>query len=978
MANFRTKARAVDLLGKNQIADLPTAITELWKNGYDAYGDYLSAGLYQKGYGDVYHTMFVISDDGYGMSEKDILNKWVVIGTDHKKEMDEIPSLDKRFYKKQRVLLGEKGIGRLSVAYLGSHMLMITKTEDSEIQLLFMNWDILGNYDMYLDEVEIPTVSVARFEDLDSGYTKLLKEFQVNFQSKSWDKFPELLSKVEDSLKKYAIIPKTIKTAVSEHFREYGHGTLFLIFDPIDELTDLGRENEEAMKEDREQYAEHTDFIRSALAGLFNPFDNELIAERKTNLRHEGDIYLTPALYIYNSDGTSYNFLQIKDFFTWDEFDECEHWIKGKFDLNGTFHGHIKTYNNKILEYSYTPRFKMRVKIGEIELKLAFWEAMKQNTIMTDQKFDQYEKKAENFSGLYIYRDGFRVLPYGRTDFDFLEFEKQRSKSAGIYYFSHRKMFGYLGISRTENPKLIDKSGREGLVGNDAYRSMKNLLKDFFNHIALELFGTKSKGRTEFLQDVQRRKVQNDLIEQEKRRNHRQLSELNKQMRENQKVLEKVEQDINKLQKELNNQMEFQKIAKAEEKVILAQIRTFQMRVIGMKISLNPDMSFEGNDRIRDSYYLYEENRMRLGSTLDELNQQVMSKAYHNSLAREYEDKYQSMQEKVYELLKNCKLQLENAVEGFRKEVLSEISKWESRFREMMPARVKIDELSEEDTVKYIRQLDDDYEEVLEVCNQKLSPYIESIAAMHLYGTGLSLLEAYKSKEIALSKKLDLFYELAQVGMSIDVVDHQFNVLYSQISTELQNLKKKAASDQTIEMIYHSLIMSFQHMESNHKMLMPLYRNTRKSKKDIFGEDIQKIILNFYQTRMEKDGIKFICTENFLCICLHTYESILIPVFINIINNAIYWLGFSDNRIIKIDIKGKDILIMNSGPVMTFTELTRCFELFYSKKPSGRGIGLYLAKRNLNAVHMDIYATNDQKWNQLNGVCFVITQGEIL
>lgn len=49
MANFRTKARAIDLLGKNQIADLPTAITELWKNGYDAYGDYLAARLYHGG-----------------------------------------------------------------------------------------------------------------------------------------------------------------------------------------------------------------------------------------------------------------------------------------------------------------------------------------------------------------------------------------------------------------------------------------------------------------------------------------------------------------------------------------------------------------------------------------------------------------------------------------------------------------------------------------------------------------------------------------------------------------------------------------------------------------------------------------------------------------------------------------------------------------------------------------------------------------
>ena len=60
----------------------------------------------------------------------------------------------------------------------------------------------------------------------------------------------------------------------------------------------------------------------------------------------------------------------------------------------------------------------------------------------------EYEKKAENYGGLAIYRDGFRVLPYGRVDFDFLGFEENRSKGAGYYYFSHRKMFGYIGISK--------------------------------------------------------------------------------------------------------------------------------------------------------------------------------------------------------------------------------------------------------------------------------------------------------------------------------------------------------------------------------------------------------------------------------------------------------------------------------------------------------------------------------------------------
>jgi len=57
---FRTKARAVDLLGKGQIADLPTAITELWKNGYDAYADNLTAEIYLDSCQGVESPLFVI------------------------------------------------------------------------------------------------------------------------------------------------------------------------------------------------------------------------------------------------------------------------------------------------------------------------------------------------------------------------------------------------------------------------------------------------------------------------------------------------------------------------------------------------------------------------------------------------------------------------------------------------------------------------------------------------------------------------------------------------------------------------------------------------------------------------------------------------------------------------------------------------------------------------------------------------------
>ena len=43
MAQFKTRARALDLLGRQQIAGIPTAINELIKNAYDAYADHFDA-----------------------------------------------------------------------------------------------------------------------------------------------------------------------------------------------------------------------------------------------------------------------------------------------------------------------------------------------------------------------------------------------------------------------------------------------------------------------------------------------------------------------------------------------------------------------------------------------------------------------------------------------------------------------------------------------------------------------------------------------------------------------------------------------------------------------------------------------------------------------------------------------------------------------------------------------------------------------
>ena len=43
---FQARARTVDHLGREQIADCPTAISELWKNAFDAYARNVQLNLY--------------------------------------------------------------------------------------------------------------------------------------------------------------------------------------------------------------------------------------------------------------------------------------------------------------------------------------------------------------------------------------------------------------------------------------------------------------------------------------------------------------------------------------------------------------------------------------------------------------------------------------------------------------------------------------------------------------------------------------------------------------------------------------------------------------------------------------------------------------------------------------------------------------------------------------------------------------------
>src|SRR3954462_10121449 len=111
MARFRTRARAVDMLGRQQIAGVPTAISELFKNAHDAYADNAIVDYFRS------DRLFVLRDDGLGMTPDDYEQRWLTLATESKvtPTAGPLPASGREGYPR-RAILGEKGIGRLAVA----------------------------------------------------------------------------------------------------------------------------------------------------------------------------------------------------------------------------------------------------------------------------------------------------------------------------------------------------------------------------------------------------------------------------------------------------------------------------------------------------------------------------------------------------------------------------------------------------------------------------------------------------------------------------------------------------------------------------------------------------------------------------------------------------------------------------------------------------------------------------------------------
>jgi len=145
---FKTNVLIKNIIGKELINDDNVAVMELVKNSYDA-----GASKVIIEFKNLFHKSkkpeLIIQDDGVGMDEDDILNKWLNIAYSSKKL---------EYTQNNRYQAGNKGVGRFSCDRLGESLNIYTRQKNKIIIHLKINWkdfELLDEIDTQIQDIAV-------------------------------------------------------------------------------------------------------------------------------------------------------------------------------------------------------------------------------------------------------------------------------------------------------------------------------------------------------------------------------------------------------------------------------------------------------------------------------------------------------------------------------------------------------------------------------------------------------------------------------------------------------------------------------------------------------------------------------------------------------------------------------------------------------------------------------------------------------
>jgi len=182
---FRVHPRVFSALGADLVTSDVIALIELVKNAYDAFATIVDVRFVG---GDAQGPAHIeVQDDGEGMDRNLIENVWSVVATPYRRQHPVV----KKGNRGRRVT-GEKGLGRLSTARLGTKLEMFTQRRGKPCWKVDVDW---GNIDSSA-ELASCVLSVSEYKGevpwKSSGTVVRIFELRSDWQRKPEEEMEEL------------------------------------------------------------------------------------------------------------------------------------------------------------------------------------------------------------------------------------------------------------------------------------------------------------------------------------------------------------------------------------------------------------------------------------------------------------------------------------------------------------------------------------------------------------------------------------------------------------------------------------------------------------------------------------------------------------------------------------------------------------------------------------------------------------------
>ena len=974
------------MLGRQQIAGIPTAISELFKNAHDAYADTVEADFFR------FKRLLVVRDDGVGMTYDEFVNNWLTLATDVKISgaNDSSPTWIPDG-KERRKTLGEKGIGRLAIASIGPQVLILTRSAQnitgSELVAAFINWSLFSLPGIDLNEIKVPIRAFpagAFPTTLDVDHMiELVRESLGAFESRTDS---NMIEHIREHLDQFHFDQLLLMSPGGRTLRGQEHGTQFYI-QPTDEALELDIDSTGAGD------------TASTLLKMLIGFTNTMTPDFESPV-------ISTAFRDHKTPDLTEDIIEEHDFFTPEEFEAADHHLQGEFDEFGQFEGTIKVYGQEPVHH-VLPWLEARgrkTECGPFRLNVAVVQGEQRNSRLPREDWARIVSKLNRIGGLYIYRDGIRVLPYGDTDYDFLDIEKNRTKSAGYYFFSYRRIFGTIDIDQTRNANLVEKAGREGFRQNRAYRQFRELLMSFFVQIAADFFRQGGVHVATF----EEQKTELERLELIKRRRERLVSVRRKQLQESLEdffrrlddgtpqrrvadVLENLKNEIQGLAEILDPNRQASELlaaelrARREVRGIREESRIAKPRGVGLsrevrqsweayrseflkldEICFGPAES-EIAETIRHHAQrtrLLIDQRERLETALSENVREARQRTRRESAETRQEGKVVS--DRVVQLTRQVMIDVESTIQ----QVLADIARLDMTDKEesdLVEVRASFEEMVDQATGKALG--------VLASMKDQLRGMTWNPDSDGTLVTQLDILEATESELLDVRDRAELDLEMTQLGAAIEVINHEFDASIRAVRSSLRRLRAWADLNPSLRELHDDIRTSFEHLDGYLTLFTPLQRRLYRQEVEIRGSAIARFLSDLFRERLRRHDVRLESTSRFDQHTLMGYPSTFYPVFVNLVDNSLFWLSDQPTpRRIVLDAVDGAMMISDSGPGIQQRDWESIFELGFTRKPNGRGLGLYISREVLRRVG---YTIDIHPYGPLNGTCIHIQRAEV-